>query len=127
MSVKLTLICGPPSQNISLTLHFSWPYILNFEKISAFFSDHHAGDAGIDANHHREDRGICYSQAPGAFDAQLSINDGQGIFNSAHLTGASWMIDSVSGAACVLRKLLIALNLASWGQLSFYPLAQCGL
>ncbi len=41
------------------------------QQIGAFFADHHAGDARVDADHGRKDGCIGYSQAVNAFDAQF--------------------------------------------------------
>ena len=89
------------------------------QKIGTFFSDHHAGDARIDADHGGEYGCICYPQAMNAFYAQLWVNYCHRIVTLSHSTGACRMVHRISSASRVLRELLLILYMTSRGEFSF--------
>src|SRR5258708_24750176 len=62
----------PGSQHETLTLS-----VCIFQKIGAFFANHHAGNARINTNHGRKYGGVCYSQVMNAIDTQVRIDNGE--------------------------------------------------
>ena len=50
-------------------------FLRMLQKVGAFFANHHAGNAWIDADYGREDGGISYSQTVNAFYTQLCLNN----------------------------------------------------
>src|SRR5947207_13673022 len=96
-------------------------FLRMLQKIGTFFSDHHAGDARIDADHGGEYGCICYSHAVNAFYAQLWVNYCPRIVALSHPIGACGMVHGISSPLRALRELLLVSYLTPRCAFSLYP------
>jgi hypothetical protein len=99
--------------------------VLHGNELSSALSDTEDSQHGVDCRHLGEDTGISDTHALQAADLQLGVDNSVLILlHVTHLGGAGRVVHSVSNAAAVFGKVLVALDLEARGNFALDPVLE---